>query len=129
MYANPAFARDQPKSLLQLRKLTTAASRKRLSSDDTSSESSSPSVQQQRTRAVSPSFSMDSPTSFHLRNEVHYLHHPPVPSNLTIARMESSDKHFSASNICNIQQSSDRGKLDLLALAIERDCGWKTNSV
>ena len=102
MYAHSSFLRDQPKSLLNLRKLT-PANRKRLHSDAShTTHTTAGSTSSGRTpRPVSPSSNSHQPDSPLPRVMVQ----PPVPKSLTLS----------------LPGKCDRGKLDLLALAMERE--------
>jgi hypothetical protein len=132
MYAHPSFVRGHPKALLELRKIT-GGSRQILSSDN-SAFNANTSNAAEITRSVSPAFSgttpvsprtmvtlednitgcntsSDSSSSSKRRSDVHSL--LPVPKSLTLPIPRAERKP----NLGN----HDRGKLDLLALALEHE--------
>jgi hypothetical protein len=98
-YAHPSFTRDHPENLLQLRKISNAVSRRRMVSDvDTVAASM---------RSVSPTEVISHAKIIYQECHVPIKHKiSPKPSMVTTA--ESTASH-------------DRGKLDLLALALEHE--------
>lgn len=114
MYAHPSFVRDTPETLLQLRKITNGSRNKRPTQEVSMKYSS---------RAVSP---LSNP-AHHL--EHHYSPHSPVtniPKIIVpkVGQWGSSTAYTSTvsttSPVLAPAKAADRGKLDLLALALEQ---------
>lgn len=115
MYAHPSFVRDTPETLLQLRKITNGSRTKRPTQEVSMKYSS---------RAVSP-----------LSNQAHQLEHhhrhphSPVITNIPkiivpkVGQWGSSTAYTSTISTTSpdlAPKAADRGKLDLLALALEQ---------
>lgn len=107
MYAHPSFVRDRPKSLLNLRKLTTAA-RKKLLSPGPSASSSTISAKRVVSPPTSPLGSVQGTIPSmnilfsQLPNWPPQAPQAPLPEPVPARR-------------------EDRGRLDLLALALEQE--------
>ena len=112
MYAHPSFIRSRPEMLSQLRKSTTA-SRRRLSKSSSEDSDSSSSTESPTFRPVSPSPSRepDSPPYFQRVAAV------PAPNH----RFNQTWLTFNKQPLAPIQRREGTGRLDLLALAIERE--------
>jgi hypothetical protein len=98
-YAHPSFTRDHPENLLNLRKISTAVARRRMVSDvDTVTA---------LMRSVSPTEVISHAKIIYQECNVPVKHQiSPKPSKVTTADPATSH---------------DRGKLDLLALALEHE--------
>lgn len=119
MYAHPSFARKHPELLSQLRKCTSAARRRllKVSSEDSDSGNDSPQL-----RSVSPSPPRaKAPTVA--------ITYQPIAEKLSDYRMQRGPPPLLSQSWLTFQQHGltssyprqERGKLDLLALAIERE--------
>jgi hypothetical protein len=131
MYAHPSFVRANPGVLMSLRKITNP-SRKRLELSPVGSVDTHPPISASICRPVSPSTPSTvcatpgaSPTSDHqlliskLPKGATDLWPPAKPFHLT--KQLDSRYHSPSSVRCAMPVNShDRGKLDLLALAMER---------
>ena len=115
MYAHPSFVRDTPETLLQLRKITNGSRTKRPTQEVSMKYNS---------RAVSP---LSNP-AHHLE---HHHHHPssPVITNIPkiivpkVGQWGNSTAYTSTVSTTSpdlAPKIADRGKLDLLALALEQ---------
>jgi hypothetical protein len=131
MYAHPSFLRARPETLMGLRKITNP-SRKRLEVSTVDSVDTIPSTTANVCRPVSPSTPStgcetpgESPTSDHqilmskLPKDTVDLWPPVKPFQLT-KQLDSSYHNPSPVRCVVPVNSQDRGKLDLLALAMER---------
>lgn len=101
MYAHPSFLRHQPESLVQLRKVTTTE-RKRWETATI--------LRPNMTRSVSPTSSSSSSTPMSPPMMPQLRGHK-LPETLTITISPSLP----------VNKTCDRGKLDLLALAMEKE--------
>jgi len=108
MYAHPSFLRDHPELLSQLRKIT-AASRKK-----STKEQAQAVLLQLGSRAVSPTPSStgSDPGS-------------PVSHGVVIKNMPRLPENASAQGDSGSENSPNRGKLDLLTMAMEQQGGKK----
>lgn len=107
MYANPAFLRHEPESLVQLRKVTTT-DRKRWESVTV--------LTPDTTRSVSPTSAASKHTSS-----------PPMMPQWT-ARLHQRVPETLTIPVSPPNQGCDRGKLDLLALAMEQEFAAATTA-
>ena len=120
MYAHPSFVKDHPESLVQLRK-TTPAQRRGLLSD-----ASSQKHQQPNPRSVSPHH-LTSPS---VSSANHHYYHPHHNNKVLIPCIHPHPVHPSEVSPVTPQRTTtttttlptnDRGKLDLLTFALERE--------
>ena len=102
-YAHPSFIRDKPEALMNLRKINTGSRRRVVSDVDTRAETPPP-VQQQ-----TPSF---------LQGKI-VVHGFKSWDNLKPHQVSPGRSDASASD--SSTSSNDRGKLDLLAFALEQE--------
>ena len=114
MYAHPSFLRDQPKSLLQLRKITTS-SRTRLVSD-----ASNLTLTLSTTRAVSPSLYGSPPVSPTSERDIGSKF-DAIPSPFSFKNYALAPRTVRKGDSHSSMGTCDRGKLDLLALAMEHE--------
>jgi hypothetical protein len=125
MYAHPSFVRDQPEALLQLQKCTTK-SRRRLDSDASGEPRSvSPPLSDVLTQGALPLTSLLTKSHSAQKIVIHgfnaWAHSNPTQvsptgqSRYPVARSDSDESSTGSTN--------DRGKLDLLAFALEREFG------
>lgn len=117
MYAHPFFVRDEPESLLKLRK-TTTTSRRRLLSDASSLVDA---------RSVSPTEAAVVPVLVHHANNIVIHGFNASWTQASSAQVSLEPKpilplvHNSTSYPNSTKSSNDRGKLDLLAFALEQE--------
>ena len=105
MYAHPSFVRDTPETLLQLRKITSGGARKQRPTTEVSVKYNS--------RTVSP-LSPSHHSQAEPASPVSYMPKIIVPR---VAHWGSTTAYTSATPI--LPRATDRGKLDLLAMAME----------
>lgn len=125
MYAHPSFTRGCPESLTKLRK-STSASRRRFSKASSSDESDGNSSDSSPVRSVSPSPTRNIPSNC-FQHAVHSRIPPAVsttqymnPPWLTFCA-PSYQRTMPAVSLPPTPRADGSGRLDLLALAIERE--------
>jgi hypothetical protein len=118
MYAHPSFVRDNPAALLQLQKITTK-SRRRLVSDTPGEPRSVSPLLTSTERSTQGSFSSHLTTS---RAAKKILIHGFNVCSTNPAQVSPGRRYPVAQSESDISStgSNDRGKLDLLALALEQ---------
>ena len=105
MYAHPSFVRDTPETLLQLRKITSGGARKQRPTTEVSVKYNSRTVS-----PLSPSHHSQAEPASPVSNMPKII----VPR---VAHWGSTTAYTSATPI--LPRATDRGKLDLLAMAME----------